>query len=268
MGGNDDEARSSISKHSRQYETVEEILLPMGCDGEIDDILRIKLSEAESNKEIFTFVAWIRAFNINEPIYLELCHEFYLTYEFDEVCPDDEECWLSISRGENLSLYRSHVSKSRSLVLRVIHKMITYGLCQRTTGYDKIQKNDLWLLSMFNARHQNGKERVLTDKVLRSLSALIYCRDLDTTTLRELINSKGRLILGDPQSGVPSVGIPTPPSASMQDLYERMGNIEICQGVIERMSIGNHIIRTGMLEYLSTWLGFIVFHYREPITHT
>ncbi|GKD56585.1 hypothetical protein Tco_1289972, partial [Tanacetum coccineum] len=32
----------------------------------------------------------IRAFNINEPIYSELCHEFYSTYEFNEVCADDE----------------------------------------------------------------------------------------------------------------------------------------------------------------------------------
>ncbi|GKF24925.1 hypothetical protein Tco_0080819 [Tanacetum coccineum] len=34
--------------------------------------------------------------------------------------------------------------------------MISYRLCWRTTGYDKVQKNDLWLLSMFDARHQNG----------------------------------------------------------------------------------------------------------------
>ncbi|GKC75376.1 hypothetical protein Tco_1126150, partial [Tanacetum coccineum] len=31
----------------------------------------------------------------------------------------------------------------------------------------------------------------------------IYCRDLDTTTLRELIDSEGRLILEDPQPSVP-----------------------------------------------------------------
>ncbi|GJT81189.1 hypothetical protein Tco_1055531 [Tanacetum coccineum] len=135
MGGNDDEAGSSIPKRSRQFKIVEEVLLPqvhhefllwegcnkdaksryntklahllprhvyspcvvnwdilnrMGCDGEIDEILRIKLHEAGSNEEIFTFVAWIRAFNIKEPIYSELCHEFYSTYEFDEVCADDE----------------------------------------------------------------------------------------------------------------------------------------------------------------------------------
>ncbi|GJS99776.1 hypothetical protein Tco_0820946 [Tanacetum coccineum] len=38
--------------------------------------------------------------------------------------------------------------------------MITYGLCRRTTGYEKIQRNDLWLLSMFEDRHQNGYENV------------------------------------------------------------------------------------------------------------
>ncbi|GJT42155.1 hypothetical protein Tco_0942020 [Tanacetum coccineum] len=57
---------------------------------EIDDMLRIRLREAGTNEEIFTSVAWIRAFNINEPIYAELCHEFYLTCEFDKVCGDDE----------------------------------------------------------------------------------------------------------------------------------------------------------------------------------
>ncbi|GJU02191.1 hypothetical protein Tco_1112529 [Tanacetum coccineum] len=286
---------------------------------EIDDMLRIKLCEAKSNEEIFTFVAWIRAFNIKEPIYVELCHEFYSTYEFDEVCADDElqskkiikfrldgraynltllefahrlrlyhadeleedgfdvyfqgglhsddnfnahDYWLSISREENLGLSRCHASTIRNPILRVIHKMITYGLCQRTTRYDKIQKNDLWLLSMFDARHQNGyanvawlvvrwmkrkgagtqresqiccgqfimkiarKARVLTDVVLRSLSALIYCRDLDTTTLRELIESEGRLIPKDPQSGVPRVGIPRPPRASMyQGMFEHMSGV-------------------------------------------
>nr|GEV43856.1 RNA-directed DNA polymerase [Tanacetum cinerariifolium] len=192
-----------------------DVLNRMRCDGEIDDILRIRLREAGSNEEVFTSVAWIRAFNINEPIYAELCHDFYSTYEFDEVCADDEfdehfnaqEYSLSISREENLGLSRSHTSTIRSPILRVIHKMITYGSCQRTTGYDKIQKHDLWLLN----------------DVLRSLSDLIYCRDLDTTTLRDFIDSDGKLIPEDPQPGVPRVGIPRPPRASMHDLYDMIG---------------------------------------------
>ncbi|GJZ48914.1 integrase, catalytic region, zinc finger, CCHC-type containing protein [Tanacetum coccineum] len=325
-GTHDNEAGSSRNKRSRQHETVEEVLLPqdilnrMGCDGEIDVMLRIKVRKAESGEEIFTSVPWIRAFNINEPIYAEFCHEFYSTYEFDEVCASNElqtkkiikfrlggrahsltllelarrlglyqateldedgfnvyfegglhsdehfnvqEYWLSISREENLSLSRIHASTIRYPILRVVHKMITYGLCQRTTRYDKIQKNDWWLLSLFDARHQNGyanvawliarwlkrkghgsqkesqiccgqfitklarKSRVLTNDVIRSLSSLIYCRDLDTTTRRELIDSEGRLVLEDPQPGVSRVGIPRPPRASMQDLYDRMGHMEI-----------------------------------------
>ncbi|GKC26575.1 hypothetical protein Tco_1033869, partial [Tanacetum coccineum] len=156
----------------------------------------------------------------------------------------------------------SHTSTIRSPILRVIHKMITYGLCQKTTGYDKIQKNDLWLLSMFDARHQNRyanvawliarwmkrrgagtqkesqiccgqfilkiarKCRVLTKDVVRSLSAPIYCRDLDTTPLRDLIDFEGKLILEDPQPGVPRIGIPRPLRASVQDLYDKMGSLQ------------------------------------------
>ncbi|GJX13262.1 hypothetical protein Tco_0205020 [Tanacetum coccineum] len=209
MGGNDDEGGSSRSKRSRQYETVEEVLLP------------------QVHHE---FLLWE-----------ELCHEFYSTYEFDEVCADDElqtkkiikfrlggrthsltllefahrlglyhaedldeegfdvyfqgglcsddhfnaqEYWLSISRKENLSLSRSHVSNIRSSALREIHKIITYCLCQRTTG------------------------------------------DLDTTTLRELIDSEGRLIPKDLQPGVPRVAIPRPPRALMYvGVFEHMARV-------------------------------------------
>ncbi|GJS66690.1 hypothetical protein Tco_0681254 [Tanacetum coccineum] len=264
MGGNDVEAGSSRSKRSRQFETMKEVLLPqvhhdfllwedilngMGCDGEIDDMLRIKLHEADSNEEIFTSVAWIRVFNIKEPIYAKLCHEFYSIYEFDEVCADDElqskkiikfrlrgrahnftllefayrlglyhadeleedgfdvyfqgglrsddnfnahEYWLSISREENLSLSRSHASTIRNLILRT----------------------PKWV-------HECGLVDCKVDEEKRSW----YSKggDLDTTTLRELINSEGRLIPEDPQPGVPRVGIPRPSRASMHDLYDRMG---------------------------------------------
>ncbi|GJY00746.1 hypothetical protein Tco_0358898 [Tanacetum coccineum] len=260
MGTHDDEGGSSRSKRSRQNETVEELLLPQvhlefllweGCSRDA----KYRLREAGLNEEIFTSVAWIRAFNINEPIYAELCHEFYSTYEFDEVCADDElqtkkiikfrlggrahgltllefarrlglyqaveldekgfnvyfeggfcsdehfnaqEYWLSIRQEENLGLSRSHTSIIMKPILRVIHK-------------------------------------VLTEDVVRSLSALIYCRDLDTITLRDLIDYEGKLIPEDPQPGVPRVGIPKPPRASMHDLYDRMGRMEICQEAIERM---------------------------------
>nr|GEX87490.1 hypothetical protein [Tanacetum cinerariifolium] len=241
------------------YGNVATKMRSLGCDGVIDDMLRIKLREAGSNKEIFTSVAWIRGLYHVE----ELDEEVFDVYFHGGMCSDDHF---------NAQEYWSHTSTIRSPILRVVHKMITYGLYQKSTRYDKIQKNDLWLLSMFDARHQNEyenvawliarwvkrkrvgtqreshiccgqfitklakKARVLSDEVLKSLSALIYCRDLHTTTLRELIDSEGRLIPEDPQSGVPGVGIPRPPRASMHDLYKRMGNMEIRQRAIEMMS--------------------------------
>ncbi|GKD79202.1 hypothetical protein Tco_1341823 [Tanacetum coccineum] len=224
----------------------------MGCGEEIDEMLRIKLYEDG------TSVAWIRTFNINEPIYLELCHEFYSTYKFDEVYDDELQTKKIIKfrlggRAHNLTLLefarrlglyhaeeldeegelRSHASTIRIPVLKVLHKMITYGLCQRITGYDKLQKNNLWLLSMFDARQQNGYVNVawLIAMWIKRKGA-----DLDTTTLRELIESEGRLIPEDPQLDVPRVAIPRTQRASMQDLYERVGSMEIRQGAIERMA--------------------------------
>ncbi|GKF30358.1 hypothetical protein Tco_0100156 [Tanacetum coccineum] len=106
--------------------------------------------------------------------------------------------------------------------------MITYGLCQRTTGYEKIWRNDLWLLSMFKDKHQNGKSRVLTKETIRSLSTLVYYRDLDRTTLRELIDSDDRFIPEIPVDDVPRVAAQRAPRvqrASMQDLYERIEGV-------------------------------------------
>ncbi|GKD90291.1 hypothetical protein Tco_1365798 [Tanacetum coccineum] len=223
MGGNDDEAGSSRSKRSRQYEIVEEVLLPqvyhefllwegcnkeaksgyntklahllprhvyspyvvnwdvlnrMGCDREINEMLRIKLREAGSNEEIFTFVAFcaddelqtkkiikLRLGGLAHSLTLlefacrlglyhakELDKEGFDVYFQGGLRSDEhfnaQEYWLRISREENLSLSGSQASTIRSLILRVMHKMITYRLCQRTTGYDKIRKKDMWLLSI------------------------------------------------------------------------------------------------------------------------
>nr|GFA81088.1 hypothetical protein [Tanacetum cinerariifolium] len=116
----------------------------------------------------------------------------------------EEDHWLRISREDNLGLSRSHTSTIRNPILRVIHKMITYGLCQRTTVYDKmkrkragIQKESQICYGQFISKLAR-KCRVLTEDVVRSLSALVYCRDLDSTTLRDLIDSEGKLIPEDP----------------------------------------------------------------------
>nr|GEW49352.1 retrovirus-related Pol polyprotein from transposon TNT 1-94 [Tanacetum cinerariifolium] len=129
--------KSLRPKRSTQYKTAEEVLLPQvhhefllseGCNGEA----KSRLHEVGSNEEIFTSVAWIGAFNINE--------QFMQSFA------------TSFIRSMNL---------------------------------------------------------------MKSLSAPIYCIDLDATTLRELIDSEGSLIPDDPQPGVHRVGIPRPLRASI-----------------------------------------------------
>ncbi|GJR99014.1 hypothetical protein Tco_0315523 [Tanacetum coccineum] len=56
------------------------------CGDVIEDMSEIKVYEMGGDQKLFTFEAWRRAFDINEPIYAELCHEFYATFEFDDLC--------------------------------------------------------------------------------------------------------------------------------------------------------------------------------------
>ncbi|GJY40427.1 hypothetical protein Tco_0427697 [Tanacetum coccineum] len=262
-GTHDHEAGSSRSKRSRQHETVEEAMLPQVHQ-------QYLLIVEGMNDEIFTSEAWLRVFNIKERIYTELCHEFYSTYEFDEVYTNEELntkkiikfrlcgrafSWTLLDFARRLGLYHNEEIEEDG-----------------TTRHDKIQKNDLWLLSKFEAKHRNGyanvawllakwmkkkgvgsqaKSRIccgqfimriargrffLTEDVLRGLSAPIYCRALDATTLIELIDADGRLIRGDVQPAAPRAAEHRDQRASMQDFYDKMGGMEIRQDAIKRMS--------------------------------
>ncbi|GKB40954.1 hypothetical protein Tco_0885896 [Tanacetum coccineum] len=210
----------------------------MGCDGEIHDMLRIRLHEVGSDEEIFTLVAWIRAFNINKPIYAELCHEFYSTYEFDEVYADDE------LESKKIIKFRLGGRAHNLTLLEFAQRMGLYQaesyFYYQEPNFEGDPQNDhlwyanvAWVIAKWIKRKVAGTQkesqiccsqfisklarkcRVLTKDVVRSLSALIYCRDLDMITLRDLIDSEGKLIPEDPQSGVPRVGIPRTPRASM-----------------------------------------------------
>ncbi|GKF03691.1 hypothetical protein Tco_0030614, partial [Tanacetum coccineum] len=101
---------------------------------------------------------------------------------------------------------------------------------QETTGYDKIQKNDLWLLSMFDAGQQNG---------YANMAWLIarWIKRKGAGTQKDSQNYCGQFITKlARKSRVLSDEMLRPPRASMQDLYERIGNMEIRQGTIKRMS--------------------------------
>nr|GEW24146.1 hypothetical protein [Tanacetum cinerariifolium] len=294
MGAHDDKVRSSRCKYSRQYKTVEEVMLPhvhhpfllwegywnvlnqMSYGEAINEMLTIKLFVAGTNEEIFTFEAWTNAFNIDKPIYSELYHEFYSTYEFDEVCATDELrtkkiikfrlcgrafSWTLLEFSKRLGLYNSEEIEEEGFNV-YFQDGLPRSLKRKVSGSQKEMIYCRQFIMKISKRNN-----LLSKEVLNSLSALIYYRALDTTTLRELIDSEGRLIPKALEPGLPRVAIPKPLRASMQDLYERMGSMEIRQERLRGCLIGS--ISTGiyMLGYLSTWIGFRVFHCKEPITH-
>ncbi|GJW49327.1 hypothetical protein Tco_0090678 [Tanacetum coccineum] len=296
-GNHDDEAGSSQPKRTREFKTVEEVMLPrvhhnfllwegcsraaktkyntnltrlllkqiyspsvfdwellntMGCGEEIEEMLEIKLVKMGGDQEIFIFEAWRRAFDINEPIYAELCHEFYSTYEFNELVQDDE---LWSSKLIKLRLAR----RDHSLTLLQFSMLLGFYFNKEVgeEGFETYfrgglhsdehfiareywlsisRKKDLHLSRKNEWAWQGAKERSVvveyvrgeeSRRVLNGLSAPTHCRALDRITLRELIRPNGKLITEATMPGAPRVAMLVPPRPSMQDLYDRMGNMEI-----------------------------------------
>ncbi|GJZ14654.1 putative ribonuclease H-like domain-containing protein [Tanacetum coccineum] len=215
------------------------VLNGMGCGDVIEEMLEIKVYEMRGEDEILTSKAWRHAFDISEPIYTELCHEFYATYEFDEEVTDEElmsnklikfrlgGCAHSltilefahhlglISSKYGLILSRSLARTIEDHVLRVLQKIITYGLCQRTTGYDKVQRNELWLMSMIGAKNREGYANVawLIAKWIKrkgfetQKESMICCRQFMTSNA----------------PGVHRAIVPRPLRHTITDLYDRIG---------------------------------------------
>nr|GEU41202.1 putative reverse transcriptase domain-containing protein [Tanacetum cinerariifolium] len=150
---------------------------------------------------------------------LELCNEFYSTYEFDEVYVDDE-------------LQTKKIIKFR--LDGHAHSLTLLKFAQRMTEYDKIQKNDLWLLSVFDARHQNRYENVAwviarwmkRKEVGTQKESQVCCGQFISKIARKC------KVLTEDVPGVPRVGIPRPSRSYMQDLYDRMGRMEIRQEIL------------------------------------
>ncbi|GJX79685.1 hypothetical protein Tco_0327834 [Tanacetum coccineum] len=213
------------------------ILNTMGCAETIEEMLKIKVIEMGGNEKVFSFEAWRRAFDIRESIYTELCHEFFSTFEFDKEVTGEElttKKIIRISGEDQLRLYRSATQTIRSPIMIVLQKMITYGLFgkEERYGYTRREYDCLW------AVYDEDCEEVqlLADDVLDGLIAPILCRSLDATTLKELISHDRRLIIEDQALGFLRFAIPRPSCSTLQDLSDRMGRIEIRQGVLERTS--------------------------------
>ncbi|GJV00507.1 hypothetical protein Tco_1329777 [Tanacetum coccineum] len=157
------------------------------------DMSEIKVYEMGGDQELFISKAWRRAFDINEPIYAELCGRTHsLTV-------------LEFAR--HLGLYTNdeiHDDGFETYFLRGLR------------NDDHFNANKYWL--SISSEEELILSRSL-DKTIRNL--------LDVITLRELIGSNGRLIPDDPQLGVPRGAMPRPLCPTIQDLYGRMGCMEI-----------------------------------------
>nr|GEX96088.1 hypothetical protein [Tanacetum cinerariifolium] len=193
----------------------------MGCGEAIDEILTIKFFVAGTNEEIFTSEGWTNAFNINEPIYSELFHEFYSAYEFDEVCAADELrtkkiikfrlcgrvfSWTLLEFAKRLGLYNSEEIREEGFDMYFLARWM------KRKGASS-HKESMICYGQFITMISKRKN-LLSEEVLNNLITLIYCSALDTNILRELIDSEGRLIPKAPEPVVYPSPLVLPSSSS------------------------------------------------------
>nr|GEV22224.1 hypothetical protein [Tanacetum cinerariifolium]GEY21874.1 hypothetical protein [Tanacetum cinerariifolium]GEY21882.1 hypothetical protein [Tanacetum cinerariifolium] len=137
------------------------LLHKIGCGEKIDHMLKICLKEAQSNEEIFFSEDWVRAFNIQEPIYPELYNEFYATYEFDEVCADDE-----LQSKNKISFRIGGRAYSRTL-LEFPRRLVLYHADEfDEEGFDTYFQGGLRSDENFNAREywENDMDKMNASK--------------------------------------------------------------------------------------------------------
>ncbi|GJZ72286.1 gag protease polyprotein [Tanacetum coccineum] len=148
------------------------------------------------------------------------------------------EYWERISLDRDLHLSRSSITSIRFSILINGYENVAWVIAKwmKRKGAGS-QKDSQICCGQFISKIAK-KSRVMIEEIIRSLNTLVYYRDLDRTTLRDLIDSEDRLILDIPVDDVQRVAAQRAPRvqrASMQDLYERMGSMEIRQEAIERM---------------------------------
>ncbi|GKB59315.1 hypothetical protein Tco_0915501 [Tanacetum coccineum] len=233
------------------------VLSTLGCDNVIEDMLEVRVNKMGNNEVLFTSEAWKRAFDINEPIYTELCHEFYATFEFDEAVADDELMMKKAIKfrlcgkayamsildfAKRLGLYTGAEIQEygfETYFIRGLRNDDDFSADQywlNISSYDKVQKNELWLLSMFEANHQNGYANVtwLIAKWMKKKE--VGTQTLNANILRELIIQHGRLIFHEKRfTSIPRVVTPRAQRHTTSDLYDKISQLVTRIGKIERM---------------------------------
>ncbi|GJS68067.1 hypothetical protein Tco_0682632 [Tanacetum coccineum] len=174
---------------------------------EIEEMLEIKVIEMGGDEKMLLLK--LRGFSKCLGLYEneDVSSEGFESYFNGGLLSDDNfnarEYWLRISSDDDLQLSRSHAAKIKKPVLGVLQKMISY----------MDEEERCWELE--------GQHDLL--------------QSLDRTTLKKLIGSNRRLIPDVPVPGAPRVSMHAPPCYSLEDLYDRMGRIEIRQEAIEQM---------------------------------
>nr|GEW31292.1 hypothetical protein [Tanacetum cinerariifolium] len=132
--------------------------------------------------------------------------------------------------------FRQHETMEEVLLPQVHHEFLLWEGCNRDakSRLREARSDEEIFTSVEWIRSFNINELIYAEGCHEFYSTYEFnkvCADNELQTKKIIKFRLG----GHPQPGVPRVGIPRPPRASMQDLYDRIGRMEIRQEAVERM---------------------------------
>ncbi|GKA27375.1 hypothetical protein Tco_0713543 [Tanacetum coccineum] len=167
------------------------------CKDELRDLMKIEYIHEDG--DVFIDRSWENVFSNGEKVYPEWCLELYSTIYFKRKVNQDEimmeKCiWFRLCGKDHvytlpkfavlLGLYtywnmigtpmigKKKMAKLRYSVLHILHKMLVGAFVHKTESRDKVQKPDLWLLSLLDDGHNANVAWILAEYLSRRASGI------------------------------------------------------------------------------------------------
>ena len=133
---------------------------PLGAFEQLtQEIIKFRLGGKMHSMTLSSFAIYLGLYS-DEETYEEGFDNYFQEGLKNEQGFDAENYWKKISNNTTSSYTASSVEEIKDPVLKVLLKMITLVLFQRTDDSNIITKKDLWILSMFEENHQHGYANV------------------------------------------------------------------------------------------------------------
>nr|GEX33171.1 hypothetical protein [Tanacetum cinerariifolium] len=135
----------------------------------IEAMLEIKVYKMGGEEEIFIFEAWRQAFDINERIHTELCHEFYSAYDYYEVVTDDELMTKKLIKFREFTRHPDMMGSYSSMIKSSV-EMTQVGFGDHSDEQVLLAEDQAWMESSSDSDQKINTNMVFMAQIEKVLS--------------------------------------------------------------------------------------------------